>query len=544
MKNNFLIFYLALSLLFFFSADVAFAAITSVITNAPAIGLTSATLSGTSALTDNVNEAYDVRGFNFGTASAAAGNYTSSSTITGAFTGGGTFTHATTSLTKGTVYYFRAYASSSTAPAATRTVYGSEVSFITGVDEPTSLAKTAASGNSIDLSWTKGTGADNTYLRYRTDQYPTSITNGTQVCAISGTSCSLGGLSCGSSYYFSAWSSTTAATLTTTSNSNVQLLADAGGCFMASSGGGGASRTAPTTYSDSLVINNGAVAAQTKEVTLKLKANNANLMTVCDRSDFLNCGLETYATAKSWTLSEGDGVKTIYVKFVSLDGLNSDVVSDTIILETPTPISTPAPVPAPVPVPVPVPVPEPATPKIVIPEPAAETPALIEKSISEMTKEEITAKIAEIMIQVKALQEQLTGVKEVKKNTCTINSFDRGLKLGMFGNDVKCLQIILNSDSDTKITESGYGSLGEETNYFGSLTKAAVIKFQEKYASEILTPLGLTKGTGLIGSATRVKLNELLGKQYQEIRPPEEVESLKIIAVFLFLPPFSAERIF
>jgi len=90
-------------------------------------------------------------------------------------------------------------------------------------------------------------------------------------------------------------------------------------------------------------------------------------------------------------------------------------------------------------------------------------------------------------------------------------SFETNLKYGQVLTDVKYLQIVLNSDSATRVAESGVGSPGHETNYFGSLTNAAVIKFQEKYYDEVLAPWKFAKGTGIVGPTTRDKLNKLLG---------------------------------
>lgn len=48
------------------------------------------------------------------------------------------------------------------------------------------------------------------------------------------------------------------------------------------------------------------------------------------------------------------------------------------------------------------------------------------------------------------------------------------------------------------------------TGSFGSLTQQAVIRFQEKYAKEILTPSNLVKGTGYVGLNTRIKINQMI----------------------------------
>lgn len=89
------------------------------------------------------------------------------------------------------------------------------------------------------------------------------------------------------------------------------------------------------------------------------------------------------------------------------------------------------------------------------------------------------------------------------------NTFPVNLSLGSSGTQVRILQQILNRDPDTRIASTGPGSSGNETSYFGSLTKAAVVQFQEKYANEILAPAGLTQGNGFVGIYTRIELNTL-----------------------------------
>jgi len=90
-------------------------------------------------------------------------------------------------------------------------------------------------------------------------------------------------------------------------------------------------------------------------------------------------------------------------------------------------------------------------------------------------------------------------------------SFTMDLLPGDTDPHVQQLQRVLNADVDTVIASQGPGSPGQETTYFGDLTKTAVIKFQNKYANVILTPAGLTVGNGQVNKLTRTKLNLLIG---------------------------------
>jgi len=76
------------------------------------------------------------------------------------------------------------------------------------------------------------------------------------------------------------------------------------------------------------------------------------------------------------------------------------------------------------------------------------------------------------------------------------------LKIGNKNDEVTILQTWLAKDA--RIYPEGIIS-----GYYGSLTKKAVTRFQEKYASDILAPQGFEEGTGIVDSFTRNKLNEL-----------------------------------
>ncbi len=75
------------------------------------------------------------------------------------------------------------------------------------------------------------------------------------------------------------------------------------------------------------------------------------------------------------------------------------------------------------------------------------------------------------------------------------------LEVGSTGPAVVMLQNILIYE--------GFLKIKKPTGVFAGLTRAAVIKLQEKYAKDILTPVGLKKGTGYVGSSTNKFLNNL-----------------------------------
>jgi len=122
--------------------------------------------------------------------------------------------------------------------------------------------------------------------------------------------------------------------------------------------------------------------------------------------------------------------------------------------------------------------------------------------------------IASILKEIQRLQELVANIESQSGQNASQPAgqqtnqfiFTKNLRLGNIDLEVKHLQQYLNA-SGFMVAQTGAGSPGKETQYFGQRTKQALIKFQEKYADEILTPLGFTKGTGIVGAYTRKKLN-------------------------------------
>lgn len=81
----------------------------------------------------------------------------------------------------------------------------------------------------------------------------------------------------------------------------------------------------------------------------------------------------------------------------------------------------------------------------------------------------------------------------------------KDLKYGMWDEEVKILQTFLAKDPAIYPEK-------QVTGLFGPATRRAVIRFQNKYATELLAPRGLTKGDGLVDVLVRTKINQFLSQ--------------------------------
>lgn len=116
------------------------------------------------------------------------------------------------------------------------------------------------------------------------------------------------------------------------------------------------------------------------------------------------------------------------------------------------------------------------------------------------TVAELQAQIAQLLSQISALQSQLNSSTTTTTSSSSVPASlltSGNLTVGSKGAAVKDLQKFLNSNG-YPVAASGAGSPGNETETFGSLTKAALAKWQ--------AAVGISPASGYFGPITRAKL--------------------------------------
>lgn len=115
--------------------------------------------------------------------------------------------------------------------------------------------------------------------------------------------------------------------------------------------------------------------------------------------------------------------------------------------------------------------------------------------------EELQSQIASLVKQVQQLQARLAQMQGVQ-TAKWCHTFNIDLKIGDNTYDeISALNEALQKE----------GFNPGESGLFNEAMASAIVGFQEKYKSEILTPIGLSHGTGYLGARTRAKLNVLYG---------------------------------
>ncbi|MFT7644996.1 MAG: hypothetical protein ACI9BF_000665 [Candidatus Paceibacteria bacterium] len=123
------------------------------------------------------------------------------------------------------------------------------------------------------------------------------------------------------------------------------------------------------------------------------------------------------------------------------------------------------------------------------------------------TTEDLQQMINELLAEVAALQSSMgQGATSVASGVCPY-TWTRDLNVGATGADVMKLQQFLNANVDTRVSASGAGSVGAETEYYGPATAAAVSKFQVANRAAVLSPANLVNPTGYFGPSSRSAAN-------------------------------------
>src|SRR3989344_3269611 len=158
------------------------------------------------------------------------------------------------------------------------------------------------------------------------------------------------------------------------------------------------------------------------------------------------------------------------------------------------------------------------------------------------TVDELQAQINALLAQVAALQSQLSGSTTVVSGTVPASLLSSGnLTVGSKGAAVMDLQKFLNG-AGFVVAASGAGSVGNETDYFGSLTRVALGKWQAAN--------GVSPAAGYFGPVTRAKLATVSGGVTTPGTTPAPVSAGSGLTVTLAsdqpaasLAPYDATRI-
>ena len=192
------------------------------------------------------------------------------------------------------------------------------------------------------------------------------------------------------------------------------------------------------------------------EINMNAHPDTVNRYKISIDPDFQAAEIFPYVTPGKFILPDKAGTYTIYLKYISQNGIESPVISHTIIYE----------------------------------------PATIQKTAT-----------TTLITSTTTTNENVT--REIQNAPTKNFVFTRGLNIFSLGDDVRELQKFLNTHGFV-IAQSGVGSPGNETTVFGPLTADALVKFQEAHASDILVPQGLTKGTGNFYAWSRKLINNIL----------------------------------
>jgi len=115
---------------------------------------------------------------------------------------------------------------------------------------------------------------------------------------------------------------------------------------------------------------------------------------------------------------------------------------------------------------------------------------------------DLQAQIAALLAQLQQLQKQVAQMQGGSQQWC--HTFSKNLKIEDSNSEIQNL-------SNALVKEGLLDEKSAAKDNFDESIAAAVTGFQEKYRSEILTPNGLSRGTGYAGPSTRKKLNQLYG---------------------------------